>query len=195
MNLLCESGLEMQTFIQNQKWKFCFIGGIAVIRWGEIRMTRDLDISLSVAFGDEKQYIQKLLKRFRPRIKDAFQFALDNRVLLVKSSNNVPVDIAIAGFPFEQEMIERGSLFLFQPECALMTCSAEDLIILKAFANRDKDWFDIESIIDKQGMNIDTEYIKSHLIPLCELKEEPEIMERFNQYLKTSNHSQKPDLF
>jgi len=188
MNLLCEAGLEMQTFIHNQKWKFCFIGGIALIRWGEIRMTRDLDISLSVDFGDEKKYIQKLLEHFRPRISDAFQFALDNRVLLLESSNKIPVDIAIAGFPFEQEMIDRGSFFLFQPECALITCTAEDLIVLKAFASRNKDWFDIESILDKQGLMIDLNYIKSRLLPLCELKEEPEIMEKLNQYLKTSYH-------
>jgi hypothetical protein len=38
MNLLCESGLEMQNFMQSQEWEFCFIGGLAVIRWGEIRL-------------------------------------------------------------------------------------------------------------------------------------------------------------
>jgi hypothetical protein len=25
MNLLCESGLEMQNFMQSQEWEFCFI--------------------------------------------------------------------------------------------------------------------------------------------------------------------------
>ncbi len=29
MNLLCESALEMQTFMQNEGWEFCFIGGLA----------------------------------------------------------------------------------------------------------------------------------------------------------------------
>ena len=178
MNLLCESGLEMQDFMQNQGWEFCFIGGIAVLRWGEIRMTQDIDISLFVEFGDEKKYLKIILKQFRSRIPDAFDFALNNRVLLLKASNNVPVDIAIAGFPFEKEMINRSSLFLFQPNCALKTCSAEDLIILKAFANRNKDWSDIESIIVKQGNNLNAKYIDERLRPLSDLKEEPEIMDR-----------------
>ena len=154
MNLLCESGLEMQTFIHNEGWEFCFIGGLAVIRWGEIRMTQDIDISLSVDFGYEEKYLNILLKHFRSRISDAFDFALNNRVLLLKASNNVPVDIAIAGFPFEKEMIKRGSLFLFQPDCPLMTCSAEDLIFLKAFANRNKDWSDIESIVSSLNFGV-----------------------------------------
>jgi len=183
MNFLCESGLEIQNFMQNQGWEFCFIGGLAVIRWGEIRMTQDIDISLSVDFGKEEMYLKVLLKHFRSRISDAFEFALNHRVLLLKASNNIPVDIAIAGFPFEKEMIKRGSLFLFQPDCALMTCSVEDLIILKAFANRNKDWSDIESIIDKQGKNIDVKYINERLFPLCELKEEPEIMDQLNAML------------
>jgi hypothetical protein len=183
MNLLCESGLEMQNFMQSQEWEFCFIGGLAVIRWGEIRMTQDIDMSLSVDFGNEEMYLKILLKHFRSRIADAFEFALNNRVLLLTASNNVPVDIAMAGFPFEKEMIQRGSLFLFQPACSLMTCSAEDLIILKAFANRYKDWSDIESIIDKQGNTIDVNYINERLFPLCELKEEPEIMDRLNNLL------------
>ena len=80
-------------------------------------------------------------------------------------------------------MIKRGSLFLFQPDCPLMTCSAEDLIFLKAFANRNKDWSDIESIIVKQGNKLNVKYINKQLFPLCELKEEPEIMDRLNDLL------------
>jgi len=183
MNLLCESGLELQNFMDEQRWKFCFIGGLAVIRWGEIRMTQNIYISLSVEFGDEEKYLKTLLKHFNSRIKDAFDFALTNRVLLLKASNNVPVDIAIAGFPYETEMIKRATFFLFQPECSLITCSAEDLIILKAFANRNKDWTDIESIIIKQNNKLDYNYITSRLFPLCELKEEPEIMDRLNNLI------------
>jgi len=138
------------------------------------------DVTPPLPFGDEEQYLKILMKHFHSRIKDAFNFALDNRVLLLKASNNVSVDIALASFPFEIEMIKKRSFFLYQPNCHLMTCSAEDLIILKAFANRSKDWSDIESVIDKQGKKLDTKYINKLLLPLCELKEEPEIMDRLN---------------
>jgi hypothetical protein len=79
---------------------------------------------------------------------------------------------------FEEEMIRRATPFLFAPECFLKTCSAEDLIILKAFADRAKDWGDIESIVLRQGSSLDTGYILGQLTPLCDLKESPEIIEK-----------------
>ncbi len=37
MNSLFKAGLEIQHTLKSQKWPFCFIGGLAVIRWGEVR--------------------------------------------------------------------------------------------------------------------------------------------------------------
>jgi len=59
----------------------------------------------------------------------------------------------------------------------LKTCSAEDLIVFKAFADRLKDWADIESIISVQT-TLNWAYITEQLSPLVELKEEPEIMDK-----------------
>lgn len=39
MNPLFQAGLELQVFFEAKGWPFCFIGGLAVIRWGEMRMT------------------------------------------------------------------------------------------------------------------------------------------------------------
>ena len=52
MNALFKAGLEIQNFLNSKKWSFCFIGGLAVIRWGEARMTQDID--LCVLSGHEK---------------------------------------------------------------------------------------------------------------------------------------------
>ena len=41
MNPLCQAGLKLQEFMQGKEWPFCFIGGLAVIRWREVRMTQD----------------------------------------------------------------------------------------------------------------------------------------------------------
>src|SRR5438552_3575923 len=34
-------------FCQEQGWRFCIIGGLALQRWGEPRLTRDIDIGFS----------------------------------------------------------------------------------------------------------------------------------------------------
>jgi hypothetical protein len=170
--------LEFQNTFQKLKWPFCFIGGLAVIRWGEIRMTQDIDLCLLCGFGNEEKYIDSLLIKFRSRIKEAKEFALKNRVLLLYASNDVPVDISLSGMPFEIEMIEHSTLFEFHNKCSLITCSAEDLVILKAFADRTKDWMDVESIILRHGKKLDKKYIKDQLTFLCELKESPEIVKK-----------------
>ena len=170
MNALFRAGLEIQKLLETLNWPFCFIGGLAVIRWGELRMTQDIDLCLLCGFGKEAKYAQVLLDNFQARIPDALTFALTNRVLLVSTSNGVAADISFSGLPFEEEMITRSSPFDFYPDCSLITCSAEDLVVLKAFADRTKDWMDVESIILRQGNNLDMDYVFRQLSPLCDLK-------------------------
>lgn len=189
MNLLFAAGLELQQFMQARQWPFCFIGGLAVIRWGQVRMTQDIDLSVLSGFENEQFYIEGLLSAFRSRIEDARNFALTNRVLLLTASNNVSVDISLAGLPFEQQMIKRASPFHYAPDCSLITCSAEDLIVLKAFADRTIDWMDIEGILLKQGDGLDYPYIIKQLEPLCLLKESPWILEHLKSAIKKNKET------
>ena len=36
-----EAAEQVQAFCQQQGWRFCFIGGVAVQRWGEPRLTQE----------------------------------------------------------------------------------------------------------------------------------------------------------
>lgn len=187
MNALFDAASEIQCFLQARSWPFCIIGGIAVIRWGEVRMTQDVDLSLLTKFGEEDPYIRELLAAFPGRISNAAAFARQYRVLLVSASNGVDLDISLAALPFEESMIQRATSFAYTPECDLITCSAEDLIVLKAFANRSKDWLDVEGIVIRQGDCLDVPYIFSQLTPFCELKDEGQkILEQLRQLLKKS---------
>jgi hypothetical protein len=176
----------VQSICRENGWKFCFIGGIALQRWGEPRITQDIDLTILTGFQHEEHFLQVLLEHFPARIKDAFQFATQNRVLLLKSSSGIGIDIALGGLPFEESAVARASNFEFLPDLSLLTCSAEDLIVYKAFANRSRDWADIEGVIGRQGSSLDWDYISLHLQPLIELKEEPEIWERLMQVKQNS---------
>jgi len=44
-----------------------FIGALAVIRWGEPRLTQDVDLTILTGFGGEARYIDALLQRFTGR--------------------------------------------------------------------------------------------------------------------------------
>lgn len=169
---------EIQSFCERMEWQCCIIGGLAVQRWGEPRFTQDVDLTILTGFGRERDFISTLLEAFTPRRGDAAEFALNARVLLLKASNDVPLDVAFGGMPFEEHALARSSEFFFGSELSLRTCSAEDLVVYKAFANRTKDWLDVEGVLKRQGDNLDLEVVEQELKPLADLKEEPEIFSK-----------------
>lgn len=177
MKALFNLAYKLNTYFEMQGWKFCFIGGIALQRWGRPRLTTDVDISLFTGFGNEELFIDQLVKFMKPRIADAKSFALNNRVLLLKSEGNIGIDIALSGFPFEEDIINRATPFEFIKNKPILTCSAEDLIVLKAFAERGQDWVDVEGVIIRQD-KLDWAMIWSKLEPLCQLKNRYEILEK-----------------
>lgn len=149
-----------------------------------MRTTQDVDVSLLCDFGAEAEYAGVLLEAFSSRITEGADFAQINRVLLLRASNNVSIDVSLAGLPFEKNMVEQASWFDYSTECSLLTCSAEDLIVLKAFADREVDWGDIRGIVCRQGGRLDCQYITEQLRPLCKLKEVPEIIDKLDRVLK-----------
>ena len=100
MNGLLEIALELQNFCDGQGWKCCLIGGIAVLRWGEPRVTRDVDLTLLTGFGMEEPFILALLARYPARIPDALSFARRNRILLLQSSEGVGIAVSLGALPF-----------------------------------------------------------------------------------------------
>jgi hypothetical protein len=181
VNEVTRAAAALQAVCVAEEWRFCFIGGLAVQRWGEPRETVDVDLTLLTGFHDEARFVSTLIERFEPRIDQAAEFARVNRVLLLRAPSGVGLDIALGGLAFEEAAVARSSVFTFPPDVPLRTCSAEDLLVLKAFADRPKDWVDVEGIIIRQAGRLDWPYIRAQLAPLVELKEAPEILRRLEQ--------------
>jgi hypothetical protein len=55
------------------------------------------------------------------------------------------------------------------------------LIVLKAFADRPKDWLDIEGILIRQAARLDWPYVRAQLAPLAELKDAPELVDKLER--------------
>lgn len=179
INELAATAAELQSLMTEHGWRFCFIGGLAVQVWSEPRYTKDVDLTLLTGFGREEPFIDVLLSHYAPRRADAKQFALVNRVLLLQDARGLGIDIALGAVPFEQEAVARARLVEAFPGVLLRFCTPEDLIVMKTFANREQDWIDVRMTIVRQGTKgLDWRYIRQHLRPLLELKEEPELMDR-----------------
>ena len=174
MNPVFEAALEVETFCREKRWSFCFIGGLAVLRWGEPRLTRGADLTLLAGYGTEAPFAEALVARFQGRIEDTAGFAIRNRVALLRASNGTPIDVALGALPFEERAVERATHFAIGDGEAILTCSAEDLLVHKVFAGRDRDWLDVAGVLVRQAGALDWELILRELRPLLTLKEDHE---------------------
>lgn len=169
MNPLFAAAVEVQDLCEGNGWRFCFIGGLATIRWGEPRITQDVDLTILTGFGGEEPVVDVLLAHFDSRIHDGRQFAIRNRVALLRASNGIPVDVALGALEFEAWAAQRGSAWDIGG-VSLLTCSANDLIVHKVFAGRDRDWVDVSGVVVRQRGSLDRDLILSELAPLLAAK-------------------------
>lgn len=180
---LIAAAVEVQSVLSAGAIRACVIGGLAVQRWGEPRATQDVDFSVLAPPGDEQRPLDLLLGAFTPRRADARAFALANRVVLIQSTNEVAVDIGLAASAFEVEVLDRSSAWDFAEGIALVTCSAEDLVLYKLVAARTRDVADIEGIVRRQGSGLDVERIRRYGELFAELKEDPDLLRPFEMSL------------
>jgi hypothetical protein len=171
----------LQEFLDERKWRSCIIGGIAVQRWGEPRLTRDVDVTLLTGLGGEEKFVDEVLGHFRSRVADGREFALQRRVLLLVAEDGTEIDMALGGLPFEEAAVARASEFEFLPGSRLRTCSGEDLLVMKAFAAREQDWLDVRGIVARHGRVLNWKQVQADLEPLVELKAAPEILARLER--------------
>jgi hypothetical protein len=183
-NQLLSAAKEVLDLLDEARVPACLIGALAVHRWGEPRATRDVDVSVLAPYGDEGRVLDLLLGRFASRRTDARPFAIEHRVLLLKSATGPDLDLALAAFPFELEALERASAWEAAPGVRLRTCPAEHLIIYKLVAARPHDLVDIEGIVRRQRGRLDVDRIRYWGEMLAELKEDQDLLRPFEDLLR-----------
>lgn len=187
MNELFAVALDLQTFCQARGWQFCFIGGLALQRWSLPRVTEDVDMTLITGFTRDEECAGALLDRFPGRVPDPLEFALRARVVLLRHESGIEMDVALGGLEFEVRTVERASYWESPAGPRLLTCSAEDLVVYKAFASRDQDWVDVGRIISDQRTALNVPQILEDLRPLAALKEDDRIVPRLEGMLTKHN--------
>jgi hypothetical protein len=180
-NRLIEAAREIQDFCEARHWPYCFIGGIAVQHWGEARLTRDADLVVFTGVGDEARYVDELLAHFPARIDRAREFALRHRVLLLRATNGVPLDLSFGALEFEEQAVMGANLEEIVPGVRLRLASPSALVVFKAFADRPQDWIDLEGVIAKSGTRIDWGTVDAQLGILLDLKGDRSALDRLAQ--------------
>jgi predicted nucleotidyltransferase len=173
---------ELNDFLVRLETPYVLIGGIALQQWGEPRYTQDVDLSIVLDMARELELVHEITSHFAPRISNADVFALDNRVILVRSASGCPIDISLGLPGYEEEVISRSVSVDLSPEIrGIKVCTAEDLVVMKIVAGRPRDIDDVEGIIIRQQDALDYGYIRLKLKTFDELLETSELLERFEE--------------
>lgn len=134
-------------------------GALALPVWGEIRATTDIDFMAGCSpqrldrFAEEAEKVGLIRDRLW---EERNPLACGWMVRL--AINRVTVDISLPRDRHDATALERRKIRNFAG-VRLSVVSAEDLILQKLKAGRPKDFDDASSIVDRQGLQLDFNYV------------------------------------
>ncbi len=163
------------TFLEKHGYRYAIVGGVALPQWGVVRATYDVDIKVLVPDTDYAATRSTLGAAF-PTL--ARPHAPDNPFIIAVSIEGVTIDFLLALPGYEELIIERAVQRDLGGWSAWI-CSAEDLIIQKVAAGREKDWPDVEALLIEQWGKLDKTYIEDWISQFAEALEKPDIWQRY----------------
>lgn len=142
---------------------YMVIGGQAVLRYGEPRNTRDIDITLGIDV-DRHDEIRRLTNGlgFEPVIKDVEVVRQTRLFVVAERSTGIRIDFIYSFTPYEKEAIRRAVDERID-NVDVRIASVEDVIIHKLFAGRPLDIEDVKGILRRTD-SVDEKYLR-HWLP------------------------------
>jgi len=173
----------LQHLLERLDGRGVILGGVATGFLGKPRFTVDVDAMVLASTGDIPRLLRLAQEEgIEPRIENAESFAHQNRILLMRhTSSQVNIDISLGILPFEEETVERsivhriGTLSVRLP-------SPEDMIIMKAIAQRPKDLEDIRTIVDAYP-KLDVARIKQWVSDFGNALDQPDLWKQIEPLL------------
>jgi hypothetical protein len=164
-------------------WSGMIVGGIAASILGIPRFTRDIDALIWLNEEDIDIFLEEAkILNIVPRISDITEFAKKNKVFLMKhKETGINIDISLGILAFEKEAISKSKKIKVG-KITIPLPTPEDLIILKAVAQRPQDLLDIEGIIKSQK-NLNKRYILKYLEEFSHVLDMPEIYQTVKKLL------------
>lgn len=163
--------------LEENRYRYAVIGGIAFAQWAPPRVTRDVDFKVLVPNLDYAAVRQTLRTAFPERARS---HAPENPLIVAVKIQDIIVDFLFAVPGYEENIIERAVLRDLGGWSAWI-CSPEDLIIQKMIAGRSKDLPDVENILAVQRSKLDDAYIRDWLAQFADALEKPEILTEYER--------------
>ena len=160
------------------------IGGLAASVWSRERFTRDVD-AVTTAVNEDLDRLIAVARELglAARLDEPAAFARQSRMILLRDTETgLDVDIAMAGFPFELDAIDRAATANLAG-VAVPVAQADDIIIMKAVAGRRNDLADIIEIL-KSNQTLDLTRVRRYLAEFGEAVDDPGLAGRFEELVR-----------
>jgi Nucleotidyl transferase of unknown function (DUF2204) len=154
-------------------------------------MTYDVDVLVTIDDADWTRFIRAAERcGFQPRGSDALDFARESRMLLMRHRPSaMDVDVMLAAIALEREIVSRRRSIVVR-RLAIPVPSPEDLIILKAIAQRPRDLMDIDGILEKHP-RLDKRRIRRVLSEFAEALDAPDILHELDRLIERHTKKRK----
>ncbi len=159
------------------------IGGVAVAILGRPRATRDVD-ALALMSDNKWASVLSTAKRhgIEARIEKPLEFARRSHVLLLRHIEvGIDIDVLLGRLPYQEDAVRRGK-FHNLGGIRVRLPQVEDLLIMKAVAQRPQDLRDIEGLLDLHP-EADIESVRQWVREFSTAMTMPDLLEGFENLL------------
>jgi hypothetical protein len=149
--------------------RWYLFGAQAAILHGAARLSADVDVTVDPAGGSVSDLLGALAAGgFTARLARPEDFAERTRVLpLLHGVSGIPVDVVLAGPGLEERFFARTAI-LDVEGVRVPVASAEDVVVMKILAGREKDRADAGAILTARAKDLDLSYVRATLRALEE---------------------------
>lgn len=137
-------------------------GALALMSWGYVRATRDLDVLISVPslrLPEALEILQALgcAVELRANLESIRR---DRFVIL--DCGGIPVELFVPAIPYHEQVLRRRVVRNVDGQ-PIWFVTAEDLVVLKMLFNRTKDVADVKGIVATLTSRLDRDYVRTVL--------------------------------
>ncbi len=157
--------------------RYAVVGGLAVSAWSRPRPTRDVDLYADIP-DDRREHIRKELEARGFEVPAMSEELSRFGVFRSRSrQDGTFLDIFSAIGPLGEAILERRQRVAFEGRDVWLI-TPEDLILLKAFSDRERDFEDLVALLVHAGPKLDSAYVEHWATALDESIGGNEISER-----------------
>ena len=169
-------------FLNDGRYDYLIIGGIAAATLGEPRVTGDVDVDIVMEPELVREFLDNAEKAGFEVDRDSCLERFNHTGTFQIGYQGYHVDFIVASTDLERQALARKiKVRLHGVEAFFPTC--EDLILMKIIPGRQLDILDVQNVVIRHRKDLDVQYLQSWARKLCDEAEDMRIWNELKRLL------------